>query len=102
MDLEQTFDDASQPEVEGNDQEFVDIQAMLLEARRSRQINETDLQAILATADEDQADRLYEQLQRMGTRIVSENGETVDDLADNSGLLEREFEEQVQEGIERT
>jgi RNA polymerase primary sigma factor len=102
MDIEQTFDDASQPEVEGNDQEFVDIQAMLLEARRSRQINETDLQAILATADEDQADRLYEQLQRMGTRIVAENGETVDDLADNSGLLEREFEEQNQEGIERS
>lgn len=101
MDLEQTFDSANQSEVEDNEQEFIDIQALLLQARRSRQINEVDLQTILATADEDQADRLYEQLQRMGTRILSEDGRTVDDLAGNSVLLERELEEDVKEAAGR-
>ena len=102
MDLEQPFDSASQPEVEENEGEFIDIQALLLQARRSRQIDEVDLQTILATADEDQADRLYEQLQRMGTRILSEDGQTVDDLADNSVLLERELEEDVKEAAGQT
>jgi len=102
MDIEQTSDSTSQPEVEENEGEFIDIQALLLQARRSRQINEVDLQTILATADEDQADRLYEQLQRMGTRILSEDGQTVDDLADNSVLLERELEEEVKEAAERS
>ncbi len=101
MDLEQTFEDASEPEVEEEEQDFIDIQALLLQARRSRQIDETDLQTILATADEEQADRLYEQLQRMGTRIVSEDGQTVEDLADNSFLLESELDEEVEEVSER-
>ena len=94
MDLDQTFDNADDTDDEDNDGDFIDIQALVQQAGRSRKIDESVLQAILATADEDQADRLYEQLQRVGTRIVSKDGRTVDDLSDNSGLLEREFEEE--------
>jgi len=102
MDLEHQFEDADNPEVDEDEQEFIDIQALLLQARRSRQIDEADLQAILATADEDQADRLYEQLQRMGTRIVSEDGQAVEELVENGPLLESELEEQADEASERS
>jgi RNA polymerase primary sigma factor len=101
MDLEREFDDIDD-ESEENDEEFIDIQALVQQAGRSRQINESDLQAILATADEEQADRLYEQLQRVGTRIVSKDGQTVDDLSDNTGLLELELEEDIEEAAERS
>jgi RNA polymerase primary sigma factor len=101
MDLEQEFDGVDD-EAEDNEEDFIDIQALVQQAGRSRQINESDLQAILATADEEQADRLYEQLQRVGTRIVSKDGQTVDDLSDNSGLLELELEDEVEESDERS
>ncbi len=68
--------------------ETTDVEALVKRARRSRQISEADVQAILASADEDQADRLYEQLQRLGIRIVSEDGETVDDINDAASLLD--------------
>ncbi|MFN2222788.1 MAG: sigma-70 family RNA polymerase sigma factor, partial [Candidatus Promineifilaceae bacterium] len=95
-------DDIVDDESEDNDEEFIDIQALVQQAGRSGKINESDLQAILATADEEQADRLYEQLQRVGTRIVSKDGRTVDDLSDNSGLLELELDEDIVESSERS
>ncbi|MGH2537080.1 MAG: RNA polymerase sigma factor RpoD [Candidatus Promineifilaceae bacterium] len=75
------------------EQEPIDVEALVKKARRSRQIDEADVQAILASADEEQADRLYEQLQRLGIRIVSEGGETVEDFGDASSLFEATVEE---------
>ncbi|MCP4417791.1 MAG: hypothetical protein GY805_14295, partial [Chloroflexi bacterium] len=37
--------------------EVIDVEALVKKARRSREINETDVQALLATADEEQAER---------------------------------------------
>jgi RNA polymerase primary sigma factor len=60
---------------------------LVKKARRSREINEADVQALLASADEEQAERLYARLQKMNIRIVSENGETLDDFGESSNLL---------------
>lgn len=85
-------------EAEGGEQEAIDIEEVVKKARRSLQIEEADVQTILASADEDQAEKLYEMLQRLGIRIVSDTGETVDDLGDSSSLLDIELpEEEVSE-----
>ncbi len=68
--------------------EKFDFDALVKQARRSRRINEADVQAILATASEDEAELLYNRLQKLNIRIVSESGETVDDPAETTGLLE--------------
>jgi len=78
-------------------EEEIDIEALVRQARRSRTIEESDVQAILASTDEEQADRLYEQLQRWGIRIVTESGEVVEDLGDASSLLEEAFDEQEED-----
>ncbi len=78
---------------ENQEPETIDIEALVKKARRSRVIVEADVQAILASADEEQADKLYEQLQRMGIRIISESGETLEDLSDTSSLLEAQKDE---------
>jgi RNA polymerase primary sigma factor len=89
---DQYFDDPDineedSPEYSG-ETETIDIEAVVKEARRSRQIEETDVQTILASADDNQAEKLYEMLQRLDIRIVSDTGQTVDDLGDNSTLLD--------------
>ena len=43
----------------------VDIEAIVKKARRSREIDKSDIEMILATADQDQADLLYERLQSL-------------------------------------
>ena len=88
MEMDETFDDVEAFEVENNEEKAIDVEEMVKKARRSQKIAEADVQAILASADEEQADKLYEQLQQLGIRIVSESGETVDDLGDSSSLLE--------------
>lgn len=72
------------------DEEFeeIDIEALVKKARRTRIINETEMQAILASASEEQADRLYAQLQQLNVQIVSASGKTVDDLGENAGLID--------------
>ena len=92
MDFDDTVDE---PLIDSEDQETgtIDVEALVKKARRSRVIEEADVQAILASADEEQADKLYEQLQRLGIRIVSESGETLEDLSDTSSLLEAETDE---------
>jgi RNA polymerase primary sigma factor len=90
------FDDSLEDELADSDEqetETIDVEALVKRARRSRVIEEADVQAILASADEEQADKLYEQLQRLGIRIVSESGETLEDLGDTSSLLEAELDE---------
>ncbi len=99
MEYEQSFDEVEDVDAESSEQEAIDIEAVVKKARKSRQIEEVDVQAILASADEDQAERLYEQLQRLGIRIVSETGETVEDLGDTSTLLDVDLliEEEIEE-----
>jgi RNA polymerase primary sigma factor len=67
--------------------ENVDLEALVKQARRSRRIDEADVQAILATANDDEAELLYERLQKLNIRIVSESGETLDDPGESTGLL---------------
>jgi RNA polymerase primary sigma factor len=97
MDLEPNFvgtDETNELETTNGESETIDIEALVKKARRSRKIEEADVQAILASADEDQADSLYERLQQLGIRIVSESGETIEDLGDASSLLEAEMDEE--------
>ena len=68
--------------------EPLDVEALVRRARRSRQIAESDVQTILATASEDEADALYERLQKLNIRVVSADGEPIDDPGD-IGLLDR-------------
>ena len=65
----------------------IDLEALVKKARRSREIDVSDVQALLATADDDQAELLYERLQKMGIRIMSATGQTIDELGDSSNLL---------------
>ena len=65
----------------------IDLEALVKKARRSREIDVSDVQALLATADDDQAELLYERLQKMGIRIISATGQTIDDFGDSSNLL---------------
>jgi RNA polymerase primary sigma factor len=69
------------------EQDNVDFEALVKRARRSRQIDEADVQAILATASDDEAEMLYERLQKLNIRIVAENGETLDDPSESTGLM---------------
>ncbi|MCP4427610.1 MAG: RNA polymerase sigma factor RpoD [Chloroflexi bacterium] len=65
----------------------IDLEALVKKARRSREIDATDVQALLATADDDQAELLYERLQKLGIRIVSATGQSIDDLGETVNLL---------------
>jgi RNA polymerase primary sigma factor len=94
MEFEEKFDEIEGVEVEAGEPQNIDIEALVKKARRSRQIEETNVQAILASADEEQADKLYEQLQRLGIRIVSDTGQTIEDLGESSNLLEIELGEE--------
>ncbi len=67
--------------------ENVDLEALVKQARRSRRIDEADVQAILATASDDEAELLYDRLQKLNIRIVTENGEMLDDPGESTGLL---------------
>ena len=107
MDFDQTFDDAEVLETDNGEQETLDhrtldIEALVKKARRSRQIKEADVQAILASADDEQADRLYEQLQRLGIRIVSDTGVTIEDLGDTGGLLGNAQESEEQQDVAKS
>ncbi|HCB50606.1 MAG TPA: hypothetical protein DEP47_14095, partial [Chloroflexi bacterium] len=97
MDFDPRLEDAENIQENEVEPQTIDIEALVKEARRSRVIEEADVQAILASADEEQADRLYEQLQRLGIRIVSDEGETIEDMSDANALLEAELEEEDDE-----
>lgn len=88
MDFEPQLDD----EFEDNDlnsdaPELMDVEALVKKARRSREIEESDVQAILATADDAQAEKLYDRLQQMGIRIISASGKTVDAVGESANVL---------------
>lgn len=67
--------------------ESLDLEELVKKARRSREIGESDVQAILAKATDDEAGVLYDRLQKLNIRIVSESGETVDSNG-STGLLD--------------
>jgi RNA polymerase primary sigma factor len=66
----------------------LDVEALVKKARRSRTIEESDVQAILASANEEEAEMLYAQLQKLNVQIISESGEETTDLAPAAGLLD--------------
>ncbi|MCL4267022.1 MAG: RNA polymerase sigma factor RpoD [Anaerolineae bacterium] len=74
-------------------EESLDIEALVKKARRSRQINESDVQALLATADEEQADKLYARLQKLDVRVVNAEGEVLNDLGEPSNFLDLDDED---------
>ncbi len=80
--------------------EGIDIEALFRRARRTREIDETDVQTILASADEEQAERLYEQLHKRGIRIVSTTGEEVDDLSVTASLLDFDGDSEEDDDVE--
>ncbi len=74
------------------DEDPLDIEALVKKARRSRVIDEADVQTVLAKADEEQAERLYARLQKHDIRIISATGETLDDARDKANLLDATLE----------
>lgn len=88
---DEDIDETDELEEEGSG---LDLEELIKKARRSREIDEADVQAILATATEDEAGMLYERLQKLNIRIVSDSGETVDnDDASNLLDIDDDFEE---------
>jgi RNA polymerase primary sigma factor len=82
------FEEFGDSENNNSESEAVDVEALFKEARRRRIINEADVEAILASADEEQAEELYQRLQRLGIRVVTEDGETLDDAGEPGSVLD--------------
>jgi hypothetical protein len=84
-----------EPDIENGDDEIadmeaaesLDLEALVKKARRSREIDESDVQTLLASVNEAQADMLYEQLHKLGIRIVSSTGKTIQDGLEPASLL---------------
>ena len=81
-------------EYEEDDSDAIDVEALFREARRRKVISESDVEAILASADEEQAERLYQRLQQLGIRVVTESGDTVEDFGENNNVLDRDGEDE--------
>lgn len=75
------FDDLPSEELEDEEEtpsaakKTVDIQEFIRDARRTRQVDEDDLQTLLATLDEEETEQLYSKLQSLGITIPSGMGE---------------------------
>ncbi len=65
-----------------NDDDAVDVEAFVKQARRTRKIDEHELQTVLAALDEDEAEKLYTSLQNIGIDIASPGARADLDLAD--------------------
>ncbi len=85
-----------QPDLENDelDDEFdaepLDIEAIVKKVRRSRQIKAADVQALLATADDDQAEKLYARLQKLDVQVIDAKGEVINGFGEPSGFLDVE------------
>jgi RNA polymerase primary sigma factor len=88
IDPEDELDDSEEPEAEERNEQPFDLDMLVKKARRTRRVDEAEIQAVLATADEEQADKLYEQLQRLGIRIVSPTDPAGDERAESGDLLD--------------
>jgi RNA polymerase primary sigma factor len=91
------FDDEAVDFEEEEDGDELDVEALFREARRRRVISEADVEAILASADEEQAERLYQRLQQLGIRVVTESGATVDDFSESNNVLQVDEDEDEDE-----
>jgi RNA polymerase primary sigma factor len=80
-------DELEDDELDVDVPELIDIEALVKKARRDREIDESEVQAILAAADDDQADQLYDRLQQMGIRVISASGEAVDPFGESANVL---------------
>lgn len=96
------FDELETLPEEDSEEELalLDIETVYRQARRTGEIDEADVQAILASADEDQAERLYEELQKRGIRVVSKSGKDVDEMAESVNLLDLDDEDDGRTGSE--
>jgi RNA polymerase primary sigma factor len=92
MDIQSELNNDDIDDIDDDEDTFetdpIDIEALVKKARRSREIDEADVQALLATADEEQAERLYARLQKHNIRVISATGETLDDFGEASSLLD--------------
>lgn len=83
MDYELEPEEIEENELEEDASDQIDIDAILKKARRSHEISESEIQSILATADENVAEQLYERLQKLNIRIVpADGGADIDDDLD--------------------
>ena len=88
MDLEPELENGEAEDIaEVEVAELVDIEALVKKARRSREIDESDVQTLLASVNETQAELLYERLHKLGIRIISSSGKTVDEGFEQVNLL---------------
>lgn len=87
-DLQADLDDDVVEEEELEEDQPLDIEAIVKKARRSGQINEAHVQALLASADEEQADKLYARLQKLNVRVVNAEGEELNDLGEQGSFLD--------------
>lgn len=86
MDFEPDLDEELNAVDDLDEVEELDMEALVKKARRTRVIDEADMQAILASASEEQSDRLYAQLQRLNVQIISATGEAIDNFAESDLL----------------
>ena len=71
----------------------VDIEELVKKARRSREIDEADVRALLASADDKQAKRFFSRLQKHDIRIISATGQNVTGDFDSNTILTVESDE---------
>ncbi len=73
-----------------SDEETLSIEEFLKRAAKTRQVDEAEVQAVLASSDEEEADRLYEQLQKMGIQIGDDEDEDEEflEVEGDSGLFD--------------
>lgn len=77
------FDSEAEPEIDVE----LDIEAFLKKARRTRKIDEAELQGFLEALDEAETDRLYAGLRKYDIQIMSDEDEDLDDELFEEGLL---------------
>ena len=79
------FDDLPLEELEDEEEtstpakKKVDVQEFIREARRTRRVDEDDLQTLLATLDEEETEQLYGKLQSLGIAIPADGDSEVED-----------------------
>lgn len=69
------FDPVDNNSHDADDDDVIDVASFLKEARRKRRVDENELQTVLASLDDEEAEQLYTTLQTMGIDIPSEDGE---------------------------
>lgn len=89
MDLD--LDEVNQPDSldnpdnngEGEEEKTVDLKEFLSRAKKTRQVDDDDLQTLLATLDDEETEQLYSNLQELGIDIQSEMEDEDDDEFDD-------------------